>query len=174
MRVHTFPLCCGAGVLMLEHLTGKGKAEDLKLIKDWIGYAKRNGYRMYDFPGEYEGTPHDPMTSKAVLNSDTDKKTWFRRNSWGMLLAITNPDQWQEEELLKEVGFSKLFTTNNPVYGTSGHDIVLWGLDLNKVTKESLEFDPKTAKVTPYTSSNYDNNDEEDYDDGLDDGDLDD
>lgn len=144
--VHTFPRCCGAGVLILEHLTGKGKEADLEFIKSWVYYARRNGYRMYDFPGEYEGESGNPMSSKAVLDGPTDKKAWKTRNSWGMLLAITNPGREEMAERLKDFGFKELFKTHNPVY-SSNHPITLWGLDLNDYPESKLKPATEKAKV---------------------------
>jgi hypothetical protein len=141
MKVKCFPQCCGAGVLIELVLTGKGKEADFDLIKEWIAYARRNGYRMYDFPNEYEaqsGNKHH-MDSKAVLNGPTDKKEWVRHNGWGMLVAMTSPGQAGVAQRLEEFGFQKLMETPNPVYSSASHKIILWGLDISKYTEEDLE-----------------------------------
>ena len=140
--VHTFPLCCGAGVLILEHLTGKGEEADLELIKSWVYYARRNGYRMYDFPEHYNGKRGDPMSSKAIMGDSTDLQAWNTHNSWGMLLAITNPGREEIGERLKDFGFKELLKTHNPVYSSRSHKITLWGLDLNDFKEADLK--PKT------------------------------
>ena len=133
MIVRTFPKCCGAGVLIIEHLTGKGKEADMELIKSWVAYSKRNGYRMYDFPQEFGGTRGDYMSAKAVIGGPGDQKSG---TSWGMLLAITTPGMKEAESRLIEFGFEKLMTTHNPIMS---HKINLLGLDLNKVTSTMLE-----------------------------------
>lgn len=143
MRVNTFPQCCGAGVLVLEHLTGKGKEADIELIRSWVYYARRNGYRMYDFPNEYDGK--DSLSSKAVIGGKGDQQKWSTRNSWGMLLAMTSPGQDEIGKRLKEFGFVELMKTHNPVYSGSKHFIHLWGLDLNKFKEEDLK--PKVAET---------------------------
>lgn len=149
MKVHTFPKCCGAGVLIIEHLTGKGKEADLELIKSHVAYAKRNGYRMYDFPQDYGGTTGNPMSSQAVLGGPTDRKDWAPTNSWGMLLAITNPGQREAAERLKDFGFKKLMVTHNPVYYGNKHQIILWGLDMNEYTEEILTTkESKTSTIS--------------------------
>lgn len=144
MRAEIFPKCCGAGVLIIEHLTGKGKEEDMKLIRTWIDYVRRNGYYMYDFPQDYQGKSGDPKSSVAALGGPgdkTDPKTW---RSWGMCLAITNPGQTEAAQRLEEFGFKLLMDTHNPVYGkitpgTPGHHhIKLWGLDMNLVTDDII------------------------------------
>ena len=152
MRVQCFPQCCGAGVLVIEHLTGKGKEADLEFIKSWVYYARRNGYRMYDFPGEYgaqSGNTHH-MDSKSVMGGLGDQKIFSTHNSWGMLLAITNPSMAEAGERLQDFGFKEIFRTHNPVYGGKhlkggSHPIVLWGLDLNDLTEAELK--PKTVEA---------------------------
>lgn len=153
MKVHTFPQCCGAGVLILEHLTGKGKEADFALIKEWIYYAKRNGYYMYDYPNDYEGEAGNPMSSKAVLGSKTDKKKWTGR-TWGMLLAITNPSQEEIATRLEEFGFKELMKVHNPVYSGEKHNIRLWGLDLNKYKKGDFQPIPETQPAATGTTTN--------------------
>lgn len=145
MLVHTFPRCCGVGVLILEHLTGKGKEADLKFIKSWMYYAKRNGYRMYDFPTEYDGVHGNPMSSKAVIGGKGDQPKMHKNNGWGMLLAITNPGREECGERLKDLGWKVLLTTHNPAYSALSHKIVLWGIDLNDLTEAQLK--PKTQEA---------------------------
>jgi len=138
--VQTFPKCCGAGVLVIEHLTGKGEAADLELIKQYVSYARRNGYRMYDFPQEYGAGP-DVQAGAAIigtLGGKGDQSQWNTHNSWGMLLAITDPSRKEAGKRLAQFGFKELLTTNNPVYYGQPHPITLWGLDLNQLKKEDL------------------------------------
>jgi hypothetical protein len=154
MRAEIFPKCCGAGVLVIEHLTGKGKEEDKKLLRSWIDYIRRNGYYMYDFPQEYQGKSGDPKSSIAAIGGPGDRKPESGR-SWGICLAITNPGQGEAAALLEEFGFKLLMDTHNPVYGkippgTEGtHKIKLWGLDMNLITDDIIngtaEY-PKTPK----------------------------
>lgn len=146
MRVHTFPRCCGAGVLIIEHLTGKGKEADREYIKSWLYYSKRNGYRMYDFPQEYGGVVGNPDSSLSVIGGKGDQPTYVPRNGWGVLTAITTPHMKEAAELLKEFGFKDVITAHNPVMG---HKITLWVVDLNTITeKELLPKETKVAKVT--------------------------
>jgi len=139
--VQTFPKCCGAGVLVIEHLTGKGEAADLELIKSYVYFARRNGYRMYDFPQEY-GAANDVQAGASIIGRigcKGDQPGWNTHNSWGMLLAITNPGREEAGKRLKQLGFQELLTTNNPVYNGQNHPITLWGLDLNKIKQEDLK-----------------------------------
>lgn len=96
---------------------------------------------MYDFPNEYEAQAgnRNHMDSKAVLGSATDKQEWVKRNSWGMLVAMTSPGQESVAQRLEEFGFQKLMTTSNPVYSNASHKIILWGLDITKYTQADLE-----------------------------------
>lgn len=147
MIVHTFPRCCGAGVLIIESMTGRGETADLELIKRWVAFAKRNGFRMYDYCYEYTGTDgrggkNGPMSSIAVIDGPGDQKEWNPRYSWGMLLAMTNPSQTEAASRLEKFGFTKLMTTTNPWYSVQPHNITLWGLDLNTITREMLETVP--------------------------------
>lgn len=141
MKVKCFPQCCGAGVLLELHLTGKGKEADFDLIKEWIAYSRRNGYRMYDFPEEYGSKVgnQNHMESQAVLHGETDKKEWKRRNGWGMLVAMTSPGQEHIGQRLQEFGFKELLSTVNPVYSDTSHKITLWGMDISKFTESDLE-----------------------------------
>lgn len=152
MKVEIFPKCCGAGVLILEHLTGKGEAADLELIRNWVGYAKRNGYHMYDFPQNYDGKSGDPKSSVAVLGGPTDRQTWERRSSWGMLLAITSPGQEEAAQRLRQFGFKELFKVWNPVYSDKNHKITLWGLDMNDYTEAQLRGDQPLSTENPFAT----------------------
>jgi len=138
MYVECFPKCCGAGVLVIEHLTGKGEKEDWEEFKRYIYYAKRNGYRMYDFPTEYGGVQYQPRTSKSVIGGKGDQKTLQKTNGWGMLLAITTPNLHEAAKRMKQLGFENLLTTHNPIMG---HSITLWGLNLNKITEAQVKPD---------------------------------
>lgn len=153
MRVHTFPGCCGAGILIFDHLTGLGKESDFEAIKKWIYFAKRNGFRMYDHPGEYDSKVRG-ITS--VSNPEIGQKTLVSRNGWGMLTAITAPHQKEIEERLKEFGeylgdkkhtFKPLLITESPFYG-GNHPITLWGLDIFQIPEKLLlPKEIKAAKV---------------------------
>jgi hypothetical protein len=105
---------------------------------------------MYDFPTEYEGKSGDPMSSKAVLNGPTDKKDWRDKNSWGMLLAMTNPGMGRTvEPRLEKFGFTRVFTTRNPVYSNINHKIHLWALDITTFTEEMLKPKEASVAITP-------------------------
>ncbi|SRR5258706_1019632 len=138
MRVETFPQCCGAGVLVIDNLTGKGEKADLELIKSYMAFAKRNGYRMYDFPEEYNGVYGEPRSSKSLIGGTGDRKRWESGNSWGMLLAITCPNQREAGQRLQQLGFKELFQTINPFYHSRYHKIILWGIDLTTYTPTML------------------------------------
>src|SRR5437762_2100911 len=92
----------------------------MELIKQWVYYARRNGYRMYDFTEDYDGKPNGqrgPSDCVTVIGGKGDRKEWSEHNSWGMLLAITNPGQTEIGKRLAKFGFKALLTTHNPVYG---------------------------------------------------------
>lgn len=147
MKVQTFPQCCGAGVLIIDSLTGRGEKADLDLIRQWVYYARRNGFRMFDYFYEYGGE-HGAGSGKAIIGGPGDQTTWNPRNSWGMLLAITSPGQTEAGQRLEQFGFKKLFETINPFYNKKDHLITLWGLDLNKYTEAMLQPESESTPVT--------------------------
>src|SRR6267142_314936 len=159
MIVEIFPRCCGAGVLILEHLTGQGEKADLEFIKSWVYYARRNGYRHYDFPEDYGGQSGKPGSGKAIQDGAGDQKRWSEHNSWGMLLAMTNPGQKEIGKRLLQFGFKELMQTHNPVYGNwvegkkHPHWITLYGLDMNPLTEAML----KPGSAYPLEESKLEN-----------------
>lgn len=150
MYVTTFPGCCGAGVLVIEHLTGKGKEADFNEIKKWIAYGKRNGLAMYDRPESFGGKsrngtdlPH-PYTGRVEIGGKGDEGNG---SGWGMLLAITAPRNVEAAKRLEEFGFTKMFETHNPVYSSMKHTIVLWGLDIARLGPKDLKLSTVDAEV---------------------------
>lgn len=154
MYLHTFPGCCGAGILVVQHLTGKGEVADYEEFKRWIYFARRNGFRMYDYFSTYGGTSRG-ITQINSLDNPGDQKTLNYSSGWGMLLVITTIHQKEIETRIeglgkylgdeKKYGFIRLpMDTPNP-YSGGYIKLHLWGLDLTKHPEEIL----KPKELTP-------------------------